>query len=142
MQSSELQDSFLPGAAGGWGPMSEWPNYKRLRIDSLIHMSDEATPPPAPPCIDDLMDSACDCLDLCCDRGLKIGPETKMIEKATEERNSSRLQNLIARVEAKIRNMMPPASVPLRRLRYLRRLRPRLLQNRNSKTTFKLIMLI
>jgi hypothetical protein len=37
MQSCELQHSFLPG-------MSEWPNYKRLLIDSLIHMSDEAAP--------------------------------------------------------------------------------------------------
>ncbi len=85
--------------------MSEWPNYKSLRIDSLIHMSDETAPPPAPLFIDDLMDSACDCLELCRDRDLKISPETKMIGKATEEpqRNSSRLQTLVARVEAKIR---------------------------------------
>jgi hypothetical protein len=80
--------------------MSEWPNYKRLRIDSLIHMSDEAAPPLAPPCIYDLMDSAWDCLDQCRDRGLA---ETKMIEIAITERNSSWLQKLIARVEAKIR---------------------------------------
>jgi hypothetical protein len=83
--------------------MSEWPNNKRLLFDSLIHMSDEATPPQAPPCIHDLMDSACDCLDLCRDRGLEVGPETKMIEIAIGERNSARLQKLIARVEAKIR---------------------------------------
>jgi hypothetical protein len=41
-----------------------WPNYKSLRIDSLIHMSDEAAPPPAPLCLDDLMDSALDVLEL------------------------------------------------------------------------------
>ncbi len=85
--------------------MSVWLDNKRLRIDNLIHMSDEAVPPPAPLCIDDLMDSACEWLDLCRDRGLEIGPETRMIEKAFEERNSSRLQKLIARVEAKLQKI-------------------------------------
>jgi hypothetical protein len=56
--------------------MSEWLNNKRLRIDHLIHVSDEAAPPPAPLCIDYLVDSACDRLDLCRDRGVEIGPET------------------------------------------------------------------
>ncbi len=83
--------------------MSEWLNNKRLRIDHLIHMSGEAAPPTAPLGIDALMDSACDVLELCRDRGLAIGPETKMIEKAFDERNLARLENLIARVEAKLR---------------------------------------
>jgi hypothetical protein len=38
--------------------------YKRLQIDSLIHMSDEAAPPQTPPCMDNLMNSALDALDL------------------------------------------------------------------------------
>ncbi len=84
--------------------MSEWPDYRRLRIDSLIHMSDEAAPPPAPPCIDDLMDSLCDVLEQARVRGITTVLEQKKIEKAFEERNSSRLQTLVARVEAKIRN--------------------------------------
>ena len=45
---------------------------KRLRIDHLIHMSEEA-----PPILDDLMDTACDLLDSCRDRGIEIGPEAK-----------------------------------------------------------------
>jgi hypothetical protein len=90
--------------------MSEWLNDKRLRIDHLIHMSNEAAPPPAPLCIDDLMDSACDCLDLCRDRGVEIDTERKIIEKAFDERNSARLEKLIARVEAKLKKF-DPASV-------------------------------
>jgi hypothetical protein len=70
---------------------------KRLRIDHLIHMSEEA-----PPTLDDLMDTACDLLQSCRDRGIDIGPETKMIEIAIEERNSARLEKLIARIKAKI----------------------------------------
>jgi hypothetical protein len=84
--------------------MSEWSNYKRLRIDSPIHMSDEATPPPAPPCINDLMDSACDVLEQARVRGIYTVLEPKMIEKALREGNLSRIQSLVARVEAKIRN--------------------------------------
>jgi hypothetical protein len=65
--------------------MSEWHfSNQRLRIDHLIHMADE------PLCIDTLMDSACDCMDLFRDRGLDIGPEKIMIEKAMSERNSAR----------------------------------------------------
>jgi hypothetical protein len=66
-------------------------------------MSDEAAQPPAPLCLDDLMDSACDCLELCGDRGLEIGPGKSMIDEELEKRNSSRLQTLVARVESKIR---------------------------------------
>jgi hypothetical protein len=84
--------------------MSEWPDYKRLRIDSLIHMSHEASPPPAPLCIDNLMDSLCDVLGLARVRGITTVLEQNMIEKAFEERNSSRLQTLVAQVEVKIRN--------------------------------------
>ncbi len=82
--------------------MSEWPHYKRLRIDSLIHMSDEAAPPPAPPCMDNLMDSALDVLELGRRRGLSCDFEQKAIERAFEERNSSRLQTLVARFEIMI----------------------------------------
>ncbi len=82
--------------------MSESPYYQRLRIDSLIHMSDEDTPPPAPPCIDDLMDSLCDVLEQARVRGIATLLNPKIIEKAFEERNSSRLQSILARVEAKI----------------------------------------
>ncbi len=94
------------------GSMSECLDNKRLRIDYLIHMSNEAAPPTAPLCIDDLMDSACDCLDLCRERGVEIGTERKMIEKekAFNERNSARLEKLIARVEAKLQKF-DPASV-------------------------------
>jgi hypothetical protein len=67
-------------------------------------MSDEDAPPPAPTCIDDLIDSACDVLDLSRVRGLNNDLERKMIEKVFEERNSSRLQTLVARVEAKFEN--------------------------------------
>ena len=70
---------------------------KRLRIDHLIHMSEEA-----PPTLDDLMDNACDLLDSCRDRGIDIGPEAKMLEIAIEARNSARLEKLIARITAKI----------------------------------------
>ncbi len=65
--------------------MSEWPNYKRLRFDSLFHMSDEAAPPPAPLCIDNLMDSALDVLELGRMRGLDIVIE---IERAFGTSNS------------------------------------------------------
>jgi hypothetical protein len=75
-----------------------------LRIDSLIHMSDEAAPPPAPLCLDDFMDSALDVLALGRVRGLDIGLERKMIERALNMSNSTRLQTLVARFEAKIRN--------------------------------------
>ena len=70
---------------------------KRLRIDHLIHMSEEA-----PPTLDDLMDTACDLLDSCRDRGIDIGPEKIMIERAMTEGNSARLETLIARIKAKI----------------------------------------
>jgi hypothetical protein len=74
---------------------------KRLRIDHLIHISsDEAAPPPT---LDDLMDSACNRLELCRDRGIAVGPETIMIEKAMNEGNTARLENLIARLEARLR---------------------------------------
>ena len=73
---------------------------KRLRIDHLIHMSEEA--PPTPPTLDDLMDNACDLIDSCRDRGIEIGPEAKMIEIAIEARNSARLEKVIARITAKI----------------------------------------
>jgi hypothetical protein len=77
--------------------MSEWHiSNKRLRIDHLIHMADE------PLCIDTLMDSACECMELCRDRGLNIDTETKMINKAFDERNSARLEQLIARVQARL----------------------------------------
>ncbi len=74
---------------------------KRLQIDHLIHMSDEAAPLPT---FDDLADSALDVLDLCRNMGLAVGPETKLIELAMEERNSTRLEKLIARVKAKLQN--------------------------------------
>ena len=70
---------------------------KRLRIDHLIHMSEEA-----PPILDNLMDTACDLLDSCRDRGIDIGPEKIMIERAMTEGNSARLETLIARIKAKI----------------------------------------
>ncbi len=73
---------------------------KRLRIDHLLHMSDEAAPPPT---LDDLMDSACDRLELCRDRGIDIGPKKIMIERAMNEGNLSRLENLIAHLEARLR---------------------------------------
>ncbi len=104
------------------GSMSEWIiSNKRLRIDHLIHMPDEAAPPPA---LDDLMDSACDRLDLCRDRGIDIGPEARMIEIAIAERNSARLEKLIARVEAKLQKFnatsvgassAPPVSAAIER---------------------------
>ena len=76
--------------------MSEWHiSNKRLRIDHLIHMADE------PLCIVTLMDSACECMELCRDRGLNIDLEIKMINKAFDERNSARLEQLIARVQAR-----------------------------------------
>jgi hypothetical protein len=117
--------------------MSEWSNYKprRLRIDSLIHMSDEAAPPPAAPCINDLMDSACDVLEQARVRGIYTVLEPKMIEQAFEEGNLSRIQSLVARVEAKIRNHdfeLYTAIDPVASSAAL----PDLL-----KTTFKLIML-
>jgi hypothetical protein len=65
-------------------------------------MSDEDAPPPAPPCIDDLMDSLCDVLELARVRGITTVLEQKTIEKVFEECNSSRLKPLVARVEAKI----------------------------------------
>ena len=70
---------------------------KRLRIDHLIHMSEEA-----PPTLDYLMDTACDLLDSCRDRGVDIGPEARMIERAINEGNSARLEKHIARVKAKL----------------------------------------
>jgi hypothetical protein len=77
--------------------MSEWHiSNKRLRIDHLIHMSDE------PRCIDELMDSACDCMDLCRDRSLDIDTERIMIDKALSERHVARLEKLIARVQARL----------------------------------------
>ncbi len=80
--------------------MSEWHiSNKRLRIDHLIHMDE-------PLCIDTLMDSACECMELCRARGLNNDLELsfliKMINKAFDERNSARLQQLIARVQARI----------------------------------------
>jgi hypothetical protein len=51
-------------------------------------MSDEAVPPPAPLCIDDLIDSALDVLELGRARGLNTVLEQKMIEKAFDDRNS------------------------------------------------------
>ncbi len=59
-------------------------------------MSDE------PRCIDELMDSACDCMDLFRDRCLNIDTETKMNNKAFDERNEARLEKLIVRVQAKL----------------------------------------
>jgi hypothetical protein len=54
------------------------------------------------------MDSACDVLEQCRNhrrmRGLDMGLERKVIERAIDTSNSSRLQTLVARVEAKIRN--------------------------------------
>jgi hypothetical protein len=91
-----------------------------------------------------VMHSALDVLELGLVRGVNTVRERKAIEKAIDDRNSSRLQTLVARVEAKIRNhdaaALPP--VPLRRLHRLRRLRPHLLQKLhwNSKTTFKPMM--
>jgi hypothetical protein len=70
---------------------------KRLRIDHLIHMSEEA-----PPILDNLMGTACHLLDSCRDRGIDIGPEKIMIERAMNEGNSARLETLIARIKAKI----------------------------------------
>jgi hypothetical protein len=75
---------------------------KRLRIDHLIHMSEESAPQPT---FDDLMDTACDLLDSCRDRGIDIGPETRMIEIAIAERNSARLDKHIARIEARIQKI-------------------------------------
>jgi hypothetical protein len=76
--------------------MSEWRiSQKRLRIDHLIHMDE-------PLCIDTLMDSACDCIELCRDRGLNVESEIKMVNKAFDERNSARLEQLIARVQARL----------------------------------------
>ncbi len=72
---------------------------KRLRIDHLIHMSNEAAPLQS---FDNLEDAACDLLDLCRDSGLDVGPETRMIEFAIGERNYTRLEKLIARVNAKL----------------------------------------
>ncbi len=99
---------------------------KRLRIDHLIHMSDEAAPPPT---LDDLADTACDLLDLCRRRGLEVGPATKMIERAIAEGNSAaisaRLEKHIARVEARLQRSdagsvgASSASQPLRCLRRL-----------------------
>jgi hypothetical protein len=77
---------------------------KRLRIDHLIHISDEAAQLPT---FDDLADTACDLLDLCRRSGLsglEVGPETKMIELAIEERNYTRLEKLIARINAKLQH--------------------------------------
>ncbi len=68
---------------------------KRLRIDHLIHMSDEAAPGPT---LHDLMDTACDLLDLCRRRAFEVGPKTKMIELAIVEQNYTRLEKHIARV--------------------------------------------
>jgi hypothetical protein len=56
------------------------------------------------PTFDDLADTACDVLDLCRNRGLAVGPETKLIEIAMEERNCTRLEKLIARVNAKLQD--------------------------------------
>ncbi len=80
--------------------MSEWHiSNKRLRIDHLIHMDE-------PLCIDNLMDSACEYMELCRDRGLNNGLEInfliKMINKAFDERNSARLKQLIVCVQARI----------------------------------------
>jgi hypothetical protein len=72
---------------------------KRLRIDHLIHMSEEA-----PPTLDDLMDTACDLLDGCRARGIDIGPEKIMIERAMTAGNPARLEKLIARITAKLEN--------------------------------------
>jgi hypothetical protein len=74
---------------------------KPLRIDHLIHMSDEAAPLPT---FDDLADTACDLLDRCRERGLAVGPETKLIEIAMEAQNCTRLEQLISRVKAKLQN--------------------------------------
>ena len=71
---------------------------KRLRIDHLIHMSIEAAPQQS---FDDLADTACDLLDLCRNSGLEVGPESKMIELAIGAQNYTRLEKLIARVNAK-----------------------------------------
>ena len=73
---------------------------KRLRIDHLIHMSEEA--PPTPPTLDDLMDNACDLIDSCRDRGIQIALEEKMIERALAGGDSARLEKVIARITAKI----------------------------------------
>ncbi len=50
------------------------------------------------------MDSAFHVLELGRVRGLNTVLKQKMIEKALDDRNSSRFQTLVARVEAKIRN--------------------------------------
>jgi hypothetical protein len=74
---------------------------KRLRIDHLIHMSEEAAPPLT---LDDLMEAACDLLDLCRSRGLDIVAEKIMIERAMSDGNAARLEKHIARVEARLRD--------------------------------------
>ena len=84
MQGLELWNSF-PG--------------KRLRIDHLIHLANEAAPIQT---FDDLADTACDLLDLCRNSGLEVGPESKMIELAIGAQNYTRLEKLIARVNAKL----------------------------------------
>ncbi len=58
-----------------------------------------------PLCLDTLMDSACDCVEFCRDRGLIVELETQMISKAFAERNSARLEQLIARLQAKIQKI-------------------------------------
>jgi hypothetical protein len=83
---------------------------KRLRIDHLILMSDESAPLPTR---DDLMDNACDLLDLCRRSGLEVGPETEMIRLAIAEQNYTRLEKLIARVNTKIQDGSAAASAAI-----------------------------
>ena len=96
MQGLELWNSF-PG--------------KRLRIDHLIHLANEAAPIQT---FDDLADTACDVLELCRQQGLAVGPETTLIEMAMKERSCKRLEKLIARVNAKLQHgSVGASSAPL-----------------------------
>jgi hypothetical protein len=116
--------------------MSEWPNSKRLRIDSLnccliyTGMSDEAAPPPAPLCIDDLMHSALDVLELGLARARRGASTLFVSRKQLKKRSTIAIhqgsKHSLRESKRKFEIMMPP--VPLRRLHRLRRLRPRLLQ--------------
>jgi hypothetical protein len=59
---------------------------------------------PASRCrFDELLDAACDCLDLYSERGMPNTCEILMFERTIKERNSSRLQVLVARFEKAIR---------------------------------------
>jgi hypothetical protein len=94
---------------------------KRLRIDHLIHMSDESAPLP----FDDLADNACDLLDLCHRSGLEVGPETKMIELAISMQIIRGSKNSL---RASTPSLNMAVLMPLQRLPRLRLRSPILLQ--------------